>query len=64
MWTRDAARVLRWDGIGSLSVGNHVDLILVDRDPMTCEIEQIGKTEVLATLVGGRAVHGNGSELA
>jgi predicted amidohydrolase YtcJ len=64
MWTRDAARVLRWDDIGSLSVGNHADLILIDRDPLTCEVEQIGKTEVLTTLVGGRAVHGNGEGLA
>lgn len=58
MWTRDAARVLRWNDIGSLRPGNHADLILIDRDPTSCEIEEIGKTEVLATLVGGRAVHG------
>ena len=35
MWTRDAARVLRWDGVGTLAPGNHADLIVVDRDPLT-----------------------------
>ncbi|MCX7306573.1 MAG: amidohydrolase family protein [Afipia sp.] len=63
MWTRDAARVLRWNDIGSLNAGNHADLIVIDRDPMSCEIEAIGKTEVLATLVGGRVVHGALPEL-
>ena len=34
MWTRDAARVLGWDGIGTLAPGSHADLIVVDRDPL------------------------------
>ena len=34
MWTRDAARVLQWEGIGTLAPGNHADLIVVDRDPL------------------------------
>jgi hypothetical protein len=58
MWTRDAARVLRWDDIGTLAPGNHADLIIVDRDPMTCAIESIGETVIQATLLGGRLVHG------
>ena len=58
MWTRYAARVLCWDDIGTLAPGNHADLIIVDRDPMTCPIESIGETVVQATLLGGRLVHG------
>jgi hypothetical protein len=33
MWTRDEARLLQWEDIGSLSPGCHADLIVVDRDP-------------------------------
>ncbi len=51
MWTRDAARVLQWKGIGSIEVGNHADIIVVDRDLMTCDVEAIGKTKTLLTLV-------------
>ena len=29
MWTREAARILRWDGIGTLAVGHHADAIVV-----------------------------------
>jgi predicted amidohydrolase YtcJ len=59
MWTREAAHVLRWDGIGSLVPGNHADICVVDRNPLECPLEDLPATEVLATLVGGRAVHGD-----
>ena len=55
-WTRDAARVLRWDGIGTLAPGNHADLIVVDRDPTKCRLEDLPATRVLATMLGGRGV--------
>lgn len=58
MWTRDAARVLRWDDIGTLAPGRHADLAVVDRDPFRCAVEEIGATVVEATLLGGRLVHG------
>ena len=58
MWTRDAARVLRWDDISTLAQGNRADLVVVEQDPMTCAIESIGETVVQATLLGGRLVHG------
>jgi predicted amidohydrolase YtcJ len=64
MWTRDAARVLRWNDIGSLEIGAHADLIVLDRDPMTCEVEAIGGTQVLATLLDGALVHGDAAALA
>jgi predicted amidohydrolase YtcJ len=64
MWTRDAARVLRWSDIGTLAVGNHADLIVVDPDPMVCEVEAIGETRVHATLLGGALVHGDEAAIA
>jgi len=58
MWTREAARVLRWDGIGSLEPGHHADLVIVDRDPLTCAIDDLPGTQVVTTLLGGQAVAG------
>ncbi|MGH7037370.1 MAG: amidohydrolase family protein, partial [Stellaceae bacterium] len=58
MWTRDAAKVLRWDGIGLLTPGAHADLVVVDRDLMTCETEEIGAATALLTLAGGEPMHG------
>ncbi len=58
MWTREAAHVLRWEGIGSLEPGNHADLCVVDRNPLECPIEDLPDTEVRATLLAGEAVHG------
>lgn len=58
MWTREAAHVLRWEGIGSLAPGNHADLCIVDRNPLQCPLEDLPQTEVRATLLGGTVVHG------
>ena len=56
MWTREAARILQWDGIGTLAVGDHADAIVVDRDPLTCGVEELPSTRVLRTLLGGRTI--------
>jgi len=61
MWTRDAARVLQWDGIGTLAVGNHADLVVVDRDPLTCDVAALPATQVLRTALGGRTIFDAGS---
>jgi predicted amidohydrolase YtcJ len=61
MWTRDAARVLGWDGIGTLAPGNHADLIVVDRDPLTCPLDELPATRVLRTVVGGQTVYDAGA---
>lgn len=53
MRTRDAAHVLRWEGIGSLEPGNWADLVVVDRNPLTCPVEDLPATEVRATLLAG-----------
>lgn len=56
MWTRDAARVLGWNDVGTLAPGAHADLVVVDRDPLTTPPEALAATQVLRTVVGGRVV--------
>lgn len=56
MWTRDAARAIGWDGVGTLAPGSHADVIVVDRDPLACPLESLPATRVLRTLLGGRVV--------
>jgi len=57
MWTRDAGRVLGWDDIGTLRPGSHADVIILDRDPLNCRLEDLPHTQVLATLLSGRSVY-------
>jgi predicted amidohydrolase YtcJ len=57
-WTRDAAHVLRWERIGSLEAGHHADLVIIDRDPLTCPIENLAGTEIISTLLSGQTVAG------
>jgi predicted amidohydrolase YtcJ len=61
MWTRDAARVLGWDGIGTLAPGAHADLVVVDRDPLDCAVDALPDTQVLRTMVDGSVVHDTGA---
>jgi predicted amidohydrolase YtcJ len=61
MWTRDAGRVLRWDGVGTLVPGGHADLVVVDRDPMACAVDALAGTHVLRTMVAGSVVHDTGA---
>jgi predicted amidohydrolase YtcJ len=42
---------------GSLSAGKYADLIVLDRDILTCDVYDIGATQVLLTLLAGHAVH-------
>ncbi|KAF4970370.1 hypothetical protein FZEAL_10062 [Fusarium zealandicum] len=58
MWARKAAKVLNWPGLGDLQPGSHADLILLDRDPVTCPIDDLAGTQVVATLLGSRLVYG------
>ena len=41
---------------GSLELGKLADLILIDRDYLTCPLTDIGNTRVLKTYVGGKMV--------
>jgi predicted amidohydrolase YtcJ len=61
MWTREAARVLGWEGIGTLAPGSYADLIVVDRDPLACPLEQLASTQVLLTVLGGTTVYDAGA---
>lgn len=57
-YTVNAARTAwREASTGSLSVGKYADLIVLDRDITTCDVYDIGDTEVLLTLLGGKEVH-------
>lgn len=60
MWTREAAQVLRWQQLGTLAVGSHGDLAIVDRDPLTCALDDLPATEVLMTILGGQTVYDAG----
>jgi predicted amidohydrolase YtcJ len=46
---------------GTLEPGKLADLIVIDRDYLTCEPSRIGEIRVLQTVVGGRVVFGKGS---
>jgi predicted amidohydrolase YtcJ len=43
---------------GSLEVGKLGDLILIDRDVLSCPVDDVRHTKVLLTVVGGKVVHG------
>jgi predicted amidohydrolase YtcJ len=45
------------DRRGRLRPGMLADLVVLDRDPLLCPIEQLSDLSVLATLVGGRIAH-------
>jgi len=60
MWTGGAAAALGWEGIGTLLPGHHADLVIVDRDPVSCPLDDLPETEVRATMLGGRFVYDTG----
>jgi hypothetical protein len=62
-WTRNAARVLRWEDLGTLAPGARADLVLVDRDPLSASTEELADTRVLHTLLGGATVFDSGAGL-
>ena len=41
---------------GSIEPGKLADLILLDRDPLTCPVDDLQKTQVLKTWLGGKIV--------
>ena len=61
MWTRDAAAVLGWEGIGTLRPGSHADFIVVDRDPLACALDDLPGTQVLRTVLAGQTVYDSGA---
>lgn len=59
--TNAAASAWRAETTGTLSLGKFADLIVLDRDILTCDVYDIGDTQVLLTLLGGREVHRSAS---
>jgi hypothetical protein len=55
--THAAAAAWRADTTGSLSIGKFADFIMLDRNIFTCDVYDIGDTQVLLTVLGGNAVH-------
>ena len=43
---------------GRLVPGAAADLVVLDRDPTSCPVEELDRIDVVATMVGGRWVHG------
>jgi predicted amidohydrolase YtcJ len=57
-YTIHAARAAWRDAdTGSLTPGKYADIIILDRDIFACDVHDIGDTEVVLTLLGGREVH-------
>jgi len=59
LWLATAAN--KWfiweDDVGSIEVGNHADLAVLDRDFFGVDEEEIRHIESVMTIVGGRIVH-------
>jgi predicted amidohydrolase YtcJ len=62
LWLATAAN--KWfvweDDLGSIEVGNHADLAVLDRDYFTVRDDDIKRVASVMTIVGGKVVHGNG----
>jgi len=42
---------------GTLLPGRYADLVVLDRDPLACEPEELREVQVVATMLGGRWTH-------
>ncbi len=59
-YTVNAAGAMQWKDIGAIAPGFHADFAILDRNPLTCPAEDLADTKVLATVLGGEAVHDTG----
>ena len=59
LWLATAAN--KWfiwdDALGSIEIGNHGDLVVLDRDYFTVSDEDLKRTRSLLTVIGGNVVH-------
>ena len=62
MWLATVANkwFIQEDDLGSIEVGNHGDLAVLDRDCFTVSDEDLKHTRSLLTVVGGKIVHNDG----
>jgi predicted amidohydrolase YtcJ len=56
-YTRNSARAMNLDSIGSIAPGKRADLILLDHDVLTVSPEKMRDTKVLWTMVAGKTVY-------
>jgi predicted amidohydrolase YtcJ len=56
-YTRNSARAMNMDSIGTIAPGKSADLVLLDRDVLTISPEEMCDTKVLWTMVAGKTVY-------
>jgi hypothetical protein len=56
-YTRNSARAMNMDSIGSIAAGKRADLVLLDRDVLTVAPEEMRDTKVVWTMVAGKMVY-------
>jgi predicted amidohydrolase YtcJ len=56
-YTRNSARAMNLDSIGSIAPGKRADLILLDRDVLTISPAEMRDAKVLWTMVAGKTVY-------
>jgi predicted amidohydrolase YtcJ len=56
-YTRNSARAMNMDSIGTIAAGKRADLVLLDRDVLTVSPEEMRDTKVLWTMVAGKMVY-------
>ena len=56
-YTRNSARAMNLDSIGTIAPGKRADLVLLDRDVLTVSPEEMRDTLVLWTMVAGKIVY-------
>jgi hypothetical protein len=56
-YTRNSARAMNLDSIGTIAAGKRADLVLLDRDVLTVSPEEMRDTKVAWTMVAGKVVY-------
>ena len=56
-YTRNSARAMNMDSIGTIAAGKRADLVLLDRDVLTVSPEEMRDTKVVWTMVAGKTVY-------
>ena len=56
-YTRNSAKALNLDSIGTIAPGKRADLVLLDRDVLTVSPEEMQDTKVVWTMVAGKKVY-------
>jgi predicted amidohydrolase YtcJ len=56
-YTRNSARAMNLDSIGTIAPGKRADLVLLDRDVLTISPEELRDAKVIWTMVGGKTVY-------